>query len=595
MWGGRVIGSLAARALIAWLISLVALQYDESTNYDYRFQVRPSQPLKAPIALVLVNEQEWYRWVEPSINMIRPLKEIGPLTDSYFWNEELWTTLIRRLLEVEVKAIGVTFFFGENIPRPRRLSSMVVFENPRVYWSARLDAEGRTRLPRFAPRIYSPNAGLVDLTEDLDGVLRRVIPTPSTATSLPLSLAREIGDVVRPNHVVETINYLGPPDVFPTFTFAEILTNSVQRAKLRGHVVLVGARQSAGQELQTPLGPMPKAAVIGNILHNLAFDEWVKKAPTWFYAIYLLVLCFLFALISIVFPPLLTLTIFFVVWGFIAAASTWMFDVVHFWLPIASPIIMGTLILALFVTWQLTEKDRLNWLLEQESSNLRELEIMKNNFVSLFSHDLKTPLAKISATLDKLKFSALESEISEELGSLRKASYELHRYIQSILQVIRVEAVDFKLHKQPVDINDIVLRLVDELKPLAQEKNSMILQDLEPLFSVEVDPVLIKEVLQNLIENAIKYTPNGSIVKVITREHENMVDVTVIDNGPGIGQSDLERVWEKFYRGSQSELHTRGSGLGLYFVKYFVELHGGRVFVSSEINQGTKIGFTLPL
>ncbi|NUN07229.1 MAG: histidine kinase, partial [Bdellovibrio sp.] len=236
-----------------------------------------------------------------------------------------------------------------------------------------------------------------------------------------------------------------------------------------------------------------------------------------------------------------------------------------------------------------------NFHLQQEQEYLQELERLKNNFVSLISHDLKTPIAKIQAIVDRLLTQHQDPDLNQDLRSLRLYGDELNRYIQSILKVLRVESRDFKIHTEVGDINEVIEEALHTLRPLAREKNVAIHTALEPMFSLEFDTTLIKEVIINLVENAIKYTPPGGRIEVISEESEDHVHVIVKDTGEGIKPEDLEKVWGKFTRGSDQDLKSKGTGLGLYLVKYFIELHGGKVRMESSLGQGTTVAFTLPL
>ncbi|MCB0385209.1 MAG: ATP-binding protein, partial [Bdellovibrionales bacterium] len=117
----------------------------------------------------------------------------------------------------------------------------------------------------------------------------------------------------------------------------------------------------------------------------------------------------------------------------------------------------------------------------------------------------------------------------------------------------------------------------------------------EPMFLIEMDSILIREVILNLIENAIKYTPDGGTVLILSREEDDMVRVVVQDTGVGIAPEEQARVFDKFVRGQQHSLITKGTGLGLYLVKYFIELHGGQVKMESEMGKGTRFEFSLPV
>jgi signal transduction histidine kinase len=141
----------------------------------------------------------------------------------------------------------------------------------------------------------------------------------------------------------------------------------------------------------------------------------------------------------------------------------------------------------------------------------------------------------------------------------------------------------------------VVEKVIAQLQPLSSDKRQEIHADLEPMFSLEMDAVLIQEVILNLIENAVKYTPNDGHIEIKTQEVEDKVIFTVKDSGPGIPPADRKHLFEKFFRGQAQKSQIKGTGLGLYLVKYFIELHGGEVFLESEVGKGTRVGFTLPL
>jgi signal transduction histidine kinase len=247
------------------------------------------------------------------------------------------------------------------------------------------------------------------------------------------------------------------------------------------------------------------------------------------------------------------------------------------------------------IGYQATTIERKNWVLHREKKYLEELEQLKNNFISLISHDLKTPIAKIQAIVDRLTTNPKNNEIMGDLQALRLSGEELNKYIQSILKLLRVESRDFKIIKEVSDINEVIEDVLQQLRPLAAEKQIVLDTFLEPMFSVEFDATLIREVILNLIENAIKYTPTTGVVKIESREVDNHIEVDITDNGEGIKPEDLKNIWGKFVRGSNQDLKSKGTGLGLYLVKYFIELHGGQVKLESQYGVGTKVGFNLPI
>lgn len=319
-----------------------------------------------------------------------------------------------------------------------------------------------------------------------------------------------------------------------------------------------------------------------------------SKLPFHVYAAYLLLVLILSLFIIYEYPQNYAVAILICFGAILSGLSCWVFDRYFIWSPIMATVLqlIGTYVI--FVGYKLTQNERKTWKLLQEKAYLKEVEQLKNNFISLISHDLKTPIAKIQAVATRLMQNATP-ELAQDLTSIQVASQDLHRYIQSILQVTRVESSDFKIKKEAYDINEIIEKAYDQLKALSYEKNIHIQLKLEPMFSIEVDSALIFEVIANLIENAIKYTPKNGNILISSSEVGNYVVVTVQDSGDGIPKEEQEQVWEKFYRGKKHNLSTQGTGLGLYLVKYFVELHDGVVFLESAPGQGTKIGFRLPV
>ena len=294
------------------------------------------------------------------------------------------------------------------------------------------------------------------------------------------------------------------------------------------------------------------------------------------------------------YPQSVALVFFVWVGTLLAALSAWVFDSFFFWIPIRAPEFQLGATYIVFLSYQLTLNENRAWRLHQDKKNLEELEELKNNFVSMMSHDLKTPIAKIQAIADRLLAQANNPIIEEDLRSLRRTSDDLHKYIQSILRVTKIEARDLQINRGVVDLNEIVENVVQRLSPLAKQKKQNITLELEPLFSIEADAVLVQEVIQNLLDNAIQYSKENTEIKISSFERNDYVFLYVTDQGPGIDDSEQKEIFNKFTRGKGST-QLQGTGLGLYFVKYFVELHGGQIFLKSEKNVGTEIGFSLPV
>lgn len=587
------------RALLCWMIGAALLLNDELTNYDLRLQIRGPRPAATGVVLVDVSEKDWGDINPDSRNVLRPLKEVMTFTDGFFWNTQTWERLLSRILKDDPAAVGVTFFFGDNIRLPLLSpETRSLFEDHRVVWGADVDSAGRVLVPAFATT-YNSNVGIRGVRADDDGTVRRfsssLVQIPHIGVRLAEIARPGITDYARRNYQAGAlINYTGGSETFGVVGFTALMEGRIPASFFRDKVVIIG-NLSGVDQVQTPLGRMSRAEVIANIVDNVLAEKTIARAPNtvYFAMLALLMAASLWALS--VYPQSVAL-VFFVMSGILwSAGSAWAFDTLMFWLPVLSPLVMLTVTYIVFLSYQLALNEQRAWRLEQEQKYLSEIEQLKTNFVSMMSHDLKTPIAKIQAICDRLLTASPENPFVSDLKSLRRSSDDLHRYIQSILQVTKVEAKDFKISKEVTDINENIEKVMARLQPLAQEKDLRLNLKLEPMFSIEADTTLIQEVIHNLIENAIKYTPSGGSVTITSEEKDDNVTVVVEDTGPGIAPEEQKEIWGKFTRGRQTNPDVKGTGLGLYLVKYFIELHGGTVFLESAAGQGTRIGFSIPV
>ena len=231
----------------------------------------------------------------------------------------------------------------------------------------------------------------------------------------------------------------------------------------------------------------------------------------------------------------------------------------------------------------------------------KEISQMKNDFVSQVSHELKTPLASISAYSEML----LDGEAKD--GRMRKEFYSviqsqaqrLNRLIEDILNTSRIESGLIKVERAPVSLTILIEEQLQMIKSYAEEKNIEIIAQKPIVFDqVHADKDMISQVIVNLLSNAVKYTPDGGSIKIETEVDEiaNIARVSITDTGVGIPEDEIEHVFDKFYRVGANESCAKGTGLGLNLVKQIIEkVHDGRVFVASEPGVGSTFGFELPL
>ncbi|QDK37350.1 ATP-binding protein [Bdellovibrio sp. NC01] len=580
------------RYLLCWVIGCVTLASDEINSYDQRFQLRGDQKVSSQIVMITIKQSDISNIYDARTNSLGNISEATDITDSFFWDQKTWTTLLQRLLKQNPKSIGVVLYFGDNIGAVRMSAEdHKIFDDPRIVWASTTNNLERVLTPVFA-NSEKTNLGNNEIRRDEDGIVRRVFPSRS---DMPHLVEKITGKSFPTTLAGLPINYRGNSGVFAQYSLSEILYDELPANTFTNKIILIGAETSSAPVYSTPVGTLSRTEIMAQITDTVIGNKWIKRLTFWWYAIGFAVLMWVAVFIITTYPQ--SVALFFIIWiaTLLAALSAWVFDSFYFWSPAFSPFVLLTATWTIFIGYQATKIEKQNFALQQEQQYLAELEQLKNNFVSLISHDLKTPIAKIQAIVDRLMTQHQEAELNTDLRSLRTYSDELNRYIQSILKVLRVESRDFKVNVDVADINEVIEEALQTLRPLAREKDIQVHTALEPMFSLEFDSTLIKEVIINLVENAIKYTPRSGSIEVISHENDDYVHVVVKDTGEGIKPEDMDKVWGKFTRGSDQDLKTKGTGLGLYLVKYFIELHGGKVTMESKVGVGTTVTFTLPL
>ena len=416
----------------------------------------------------------------------------------------------------------------------------------------------------------------IELTPDPDGLVRKVKFLKSTLAPF-YSEERSLN-----------INYRGKAETFPTINYYDLKDEGID---LDNKIIILKSSKIIST-YTTPLGLISEAEMVATLIDN---QELQRFLPEKSFLIPLLILFLLLCLTTgflIYLPSTLALLSSIAVAVAYISLSLWFFDVFYFWTPISIPLIQILLTFILISNYKFVLNEKTRWSLEKESHFINQVEEMKTNFLSLFSHDLKTPLAKIIGIVDTLRSQIDDPDIVLELEKIQNSSQELDTYIKRILKMSQVQSKNIALKKEPVDINTLIQQSVEQIQYSAHTKNINIELKLSPLFMVEVDGSLIKEVLVNFLENAIKYSPENKTVTVISEELENFIKVSVIDQGNGIPSDIQGQIWEKSFRFDKSQ---SGYGLGLFLSRYVVELHRGQVFLNSRENIGSEFGFLLPL
>ena len=235
---------------------------------------------------------------------------------------------------------------------------------------------------------------------------------------------------------------------------------------------------------------------------------------------------------------------------------------------------------------------------ENVTQEQKRLEKLKNEFIATASHDLKSPIMSISGFSDLLsKVGPLTPQQLEFVGHIRSSARNMLELVQNMLQLTEIDLQQTVENREEIDLAKLMHEVVSELNVQAQEKEQTLELRGDPSSAhIHGNSLQIRQVLRNLIGNAVKYSPSGGSITVSSRSSEDTLEIEIQDNGYGIPAADLPFIFDRFYRvrsGKASEIE--GNGLGLAIVKSVVEQHGGLVSVESEIDAGTKFVVSLPL
>ncbi|HVB55325.1 MAG TPA: ATP-binding protein [Candidatus Acidoferrales bacterium] len=232
-------------------------------------------------------------------------------------------------------------------------------------------------------------------------------------------------------------------------------------------------------------------------------------------------------------------------------------------------------------------------------TELRRLERVRQDFVANVSHEFKTPLTAIQGFAETLLAGALDDPRHNRrfLGIIRDHAARLARLTDDLLKLARIEAGKLEVQFYPVSVVTVIERCTETALLKSSQKQISIEIDVPPgLPPVRADSSLLRDVLQNLLDNAIQYTQAGGRILVTAALGEREVVIAVTDTGIGIPLADQERIFERFYRvDAGRSREVGGTGLGLSIAKHIVEVHGGRLWVESEVGLGSKFSFSIPL
>jgi two-component system phosphate regulon sensor histidine kinase PhoR len=236
-------------------------------------------------------------------------------------------------------------------------------------------------------------------------------------------------------------------------------------------------------------------------------------------------------------------------------------------------------------------------LVARDVTEERRYDRLRKEFVANVSHELRTPLSVIRGYVETLRDGALKDEENAPrfLESIEKNVERLSLLVDDLLELSRLESAGPALKVRRMDGRELLGKVLEDFRPLAEKKRQTLVLDAPVPFSCEADPDLLERALRNLVDNAIKYTPEGGTVTLCGAMDGDGAAFAVEDTGIGVPATDLPRIFERFYRVDKSRSRELGgTGLGLAIVKHVAQLHGGTIGVESKVGSGSRFTLRIP-
>ena len=250
------------------------------------------------------------------------------------------------------------------------------------------------------------------------------------------------------------------------------------------------------------------------------------------------------------------------------------------------------------VARDVTELKRSQEALLQAKEEAERASKFKDQFLSTMSHELRTPLNAVlgfSELLTDKRYGEMNERQARYVNHIHTSGRHLLKLISDILDLSKIEAGKMEIVREDVAVDFVCTEVLSGLRPLADKKSQALIRQVEPHLYVRADPTRFKQILMNLIGNAIKFSPERGRIELAARSMDGQVRVEVRDDGPGIPPEDQQRIFEAFYRRAESGKAVEGTGLGLAITERLVNMHGSQLEIDSRPGEGTCFHFSLPL
>ncbi len=617
----RLVLIVLAASVLSTILMALELNLLEAHLYDFRMVKGLQFAADTEIALIAVDEATTQR-----------SNELNPLPISFH------NRILNHIITAKPKAIGYLTNFnriaqidrnGFDAPEGAKKFATIAAHASEAgipfIIGTNFDVTGEV-LPPF-PLSKLPHAlAVIHRDGNLfsqDKVTRRAATYLYGKPTFHLELAERMGLIqpdFRPfgNYRVEEIDaeyfffrYHGNPSLktsaHKVISAIDLLEGTVSPDALTGKIVLVGSinPDDPNDFLTTPYSKTafqnPKLTVHATILDSIISNTGITRAPNWLNWLATTMVTSAVIFWVLMSTPLsgvfatLGLSLFFLLLGQILFSFTQ-----GIWIRESQPLIGIFVGYYLVVPYRLIIEYKKRWDFQRKNEVLVQVEELKTNFMNLVTHDLKTPVARIQGLSEVLLRKAndrLLERDKETIQNIFSSTEELNRFINSILELSKIESNrHLSLNLESKDINTIIEKVADGFKAQARAKHINLILKLEPLFPIKVDFSLIVKVLNNVTDNALKYSPENSDVTIETREVDQFVEISISDQGIGMTEAESAQLFTRFYRAkNDSTSSVSGTGLGLYLSKYFIEAHQGRIDTETRPGHGTTFRIRLPL
>ncbi len=602
-----------APLLVTLAFILILIQYSfhplESIFYDFWIKTDlPSKSFKNPIVLISLDEEsdqflgETYPYTYAShTRLMNRLREDQPVLVNYF------VSLLEPDSEVEAR---YQTEFHEAIKDYSPSNDKFKFGTEIDNLGELIPPENLRDVGYYLGQLYKDQ-----LVFSKDEVVRRAILNISGEDSLHLWTAKKYRELKGLPILDATaykgayynseadanfalFKYSGNPlnNRISTIPFHRVVVGNFPKGFFKDKIVLVGPQylSNSSDFIQTPFeketARTPKLSVHADVIEALISEKTIYDVEDITTQVASVLIAILLSYIISRVQPVKGLMITILLIIGILLTSYIMFITFGWWIKLSHLVLSIFVVYYIWVPFRAIEEYQTRYAIQEETKLLKQVDNLKQNFISLMSHDLKTPVAKIAGIADilKLKFNNTPEQ-TELIDNVVNSTKELNNFINSILDLTKIESQNLTLRKESKDVNKIIEGIIEKLEFEAEAKQMTIESELSPLYPIQIDTVLMNRVISNLIENAIKYAGKEKTVLIKTWDDAEWIYVEIKDNGVGVGPDDLAHIFDKFYRVKNDSTHSiKGSGLGLYLVKYFIELHNGVITATSQLGEGTS-------